>query len=104
MTDKNKCMAAKKPFINKKQKRVRLRFAKDHKHWTVEDWSKAIFPDEHNFQLCPTSGRLMFRWRPGEAYTPRYLAATVQFGAGLVMIWGASARLESDTFGFVKGA
>ncbi len=42
-----------------KQRRARLRFAKDHKDWTVEDWSKVIFSYESNFQLCPTPGHLM---------------------------------------------
>ena len=60
----------------------------DHKDWTVEDWSKVIFFDESNFQLCPTPGRLMVRLRPGEAYKPQCLAPTVKFGGGSVMIWG----------------
>ena len=45
------CKARSKPFINEKQRRARLRFAKNHKDWTVEDWSKAIFSDESNFNL-----------------------------------------------------
>ncbi|KAK1792999.1 hypothetical protein P4O66_001714 [Electrophorus voltai] len=53
------CKARKKPFINEKQKRARLKFAKDLKDWTIEDWSKVIFSEECNFQLCPTPGRAM---------------------------------------------
>ncbi|KAK1794284.1 hypothetical protein P4O66_011177 [Electrophorus voltai] len=48
------CKARKKPFINEKQRRARLKFVKDHKDWTIEDWSKVIFSDECNIQLCPT--------------------------------------------------
>ncbi|KAK1788811.1 hypothetical protein P4O66_002620 [Electrophorus voltai] len=55
------CKARKKPFINEKQRRARLKFAKDHKYWTIEDWSKVIFSDECSFQLCPTPGRVMDR-------------------------------------------
>ena len=58
------CKARKKPFINEKQRRARLKFVKDHKDWTIEDWSKVIFSDELHFQLCPTPGRLMVRRRP----------------------------------------
>ncbi len=43
----------KKPFINEKQIRTRLR--------TVKNWSKIIFSDESNFQHCPTSGHLTVR-------------------------------------------
>lgn len=56
------CKARRKPFINEKQRRVRSRFAKDHK-----DWSKVIVSDESNFQL----GRLMVRRRPGKDYKPQ---------------------------------
>lgn len=30
----------KKPFDNEKQRRAKLRFAKDHKDWAIEEWSK----------------------------------------------------------------
>ncbi|KAK1791249.1 hypothetical protein P4O66_013265 [Electrophorus voltai] len=53
------CKARKKPFINEKQRRARLKFAKDHKDWTVEDWSKVVFSDECNFQLCETPSHVM---------------------------------------------
>ena len=96
------CKAQKKPFINEKQRRARLRFAKDHKDWTVEDWSKVIFSDESNFQLCPTSGRLMVRRRLGEAYKPRCLTPTVKFGEGSVMIWGCFSKAGISRFVFVK--
>lgn len=86
--------ARKKPIINEKKRRARLMFEKDHKDWTVEDWSKVIFSDESNFQLCPTPGRLMVRQRPGEAYKPLCLAPTVTFGGSSVMIRGCFSKVE----------
>lgn len=72
------CKATKKSFINEKQRRAKLRLARDHKDWTIEDWSKVIYSDESNFQLCPIPGRLMDgyrhnrdnRRRPVEPYKP----------------------------------
>ncbi|KAK1800200.1 hypothetical protein P4O66_000249 [Electrophorus voltai] len=95
------CKAGKKPFINEKQRRARLKFEKDHKDWTVEDWSKVIFSDECNFQLCPTPGRVMVRRRPGEAYKPECLAPTVKFGAGsnywpTISVQNYSTKLNSS--------
>lgn len=87
----------------KKQRRARLRFATDHKDWTIEDYSKVIFSDESNFQLFPIPVHLMFRRRPGEAYKPQCLAPMLKFGWGLWWSGGASARLESGRFIFAKG-
>ena len=64
------CKARKKLFVNERQRRARLRFAKDHEDWFVEDCSKVNFSDESNFQLCPTPG-IMVGQRPGEAYKPQ---------------------------------
>ncbi|KAK3572737.1 hypothetical protein QTP86_006987 [Hemibagrus guttatus] len=82
----------KKPFISEKQRRARLKFAKDHRNWTVADWSKVIFSDESNFQLCPTPGPVMVRRRPGEDYNTQCLAPTVKYGGGSVMIWGSFSK------------
>ncbi|CAJ0916738.1 unnamed protein product [Ranitomeya imitator] len=86
------CKPRKKPFINEKQRRARLKFAIDHKDWTIEDWSKVIFSDGSNFQLCPTPVHLMVRQSPGEAYKPQCLAPTMKFGGGSVMIWGCFSK------------
>ena len=40
------CKARKKPFINEKQRRARLRFSKDHKDWAIEDCSKIHLCEE----------------------------------------------------------
>lgn len=36
----------KKPFIRDTNQKKRLRWARKHRHWTVEDWKKVIFSDE----------------------------------------------------------
>ncbi|XP_069582779.1 interphotoreceptor matrix proteoglycan 2-like [Ranitomeya imitator] len=60
------CKARKKPFINEKERRARLKLAKDHKDLTIEDWSKVYksFQDsfvEYKFltqnNLCARAGR-----------------------------------------------
>ena len=37
------CIGVRKPFINKKNKKARLEFAKKHQSWTVEEWKKVLF-------------------------------------------------------------
>ena len=45
--------ALKKPLLKKYHKRDRLRWAKDHKNWTVEQWNKVLWSDESSFTLFP---------------------------------------------------
>jgi hypothetical protein len=42
--------AAMKPLLTKKMKLKRLAFAKKHKDWTKENWSKVMFSDESTFR------------------------------------------------------
>lgn len=44
------CVAAKKPFINLTNIRLRLAWAGEYMSWTLEDWMKIIFTDECTFQ------------------------------------------------------
>src|SRR5690554_6155678 len=37
---------AKKPFLSRRHKLERLKWAKAHQHWTVDDWKRVIFSDE----------------------------------------------------------
>ena len=37
---------AKKPLISKKNRVARVKFAKEHEHWTVRQWTRILFSDE----------------------------------------------------------
>jgi hypothetical protein len=43
--------AVRKPFVSKKNLKERLQFAKAHRDWTLEQWTKVIFSDESRFQM-----------------------------------------------------
>jgi len=45
------CEAAKKPLLTESTKKQRIAIAKQHVHWTSEQWKKVIFSDESNFQV-----------------------------------------------------
>ena len=47
----NSCIAVKKPFLSDNHKAERLAFAKEHSHWTLEDWSKVIWTNEASFEI-----------------------------------------------------
>lgn len=83
------CVAATKPFISTINKQKRLRFAKAHRHWTVEQWSRVLWTDESKFNLVGSDGAVYVRRRPGEALADSCTKKTVKHGGGNIMIWGA---------------
>lgn len=78
-----------KPFITEKNAKLRKKWCRDYKNWTLDDWKNVIWSDESSFTLFPTNGRV-YVWRtPKEAYNPDCLLPTVKHGGGSVMIWAA---------------
>lgn len=78
-----------KPLLTKKHRKARLRFARDHENWTVEDWKQVMFSDEVLFTRVSTSGREFYYKRPGDqTIRPHHTRRTVQGGGGKIFIWG----------------
>ena len=41
----------KKPYLRLANKKKRLRWPKEHRHWTEEDWKKVLWTDESKFEV-----------------------------------------------------
>ena len=84
------CKPAKKPKLTPLMKRKRLEFARNHLHWTFDDWGKVLFPDESTFQqfvVCHKHVR-----RPvGKRFDQKYTTATLKHLPSQ-MIWGAMSK------------
>ena len=77
----------------------RLRFAKQHLHWTLEDWSKVLWSDESKFGFRGNHGKRIFvRRRVGERLKLDCMKGTVKFGGGSCMVWGAMSALGVGYF------
>ena len=81
-----KTVKTRKPFINSRNQAIRLKFAREHLNWTVEDWKKVLWTDESPYVL-----RCMLRqfvWRtPGEKFTRRCMQGTVKHQKK-INVWG----------------
>lgn len=77
-----------KPLLSKKHRRERLRWAKQHRNWTIDVWNTVIFSDES--RICVGSGDDVgrFVWRlPSEKFHASCLKSSIKFPQG-IMIWG----------------
>lgn len=83
---------AKKPLISVKNRKARLKFAKDHLNWTSKEWSKVLWSDESKFMVFESDGIKYVRRPEGQRFNPKYQLPTVKHGGGSVMVWGAFSR------------
>ena len=76
-----------KPFVSKKNKKIRFEWAKERLHWTSE-WNSIIWSDESRFEVYGGDGR-NYVWRlPKEKYDVNCLKPTFNSGRRGVMVWG----------------
>jgi len=81
-------IAARFPFLSKKQIKKRMEWAVQYGTWTNDQWSKLIFSDECSIQLKPTR-RVYVRRISGQRYSKSYTIKTVKQGGKSFMVWGA---------------
>jgi len=76
-----------KPKLSPKQITHRLRWAKEHAHWTEEDWKKVVWSDEAPFSLRGVCGRQRTIRRVGEAFNKKHVVGTTKHGGGKIQVW-----------------
>lgn len=86
----------KKPYLTIAHKAKRLAFAKEHRHWTEDDWKNVIWTDESSFELGKTSRQIRVWRKPHEAYASKCLAPTFKSGRSSVMVWGAFSGFDKS--------
>ncbi|CAB4485417.1 unnamed protein product [Rhizophagus irregularis] len=77
----------KKPLLTEKQRKDRLRWAREKRNWE-DEWKQVVWSDESRFALFESDGRVKVWRSPGEAYNKDCIQPTVKFGGGSVMFWG----------------
>jgi len=77
-----------KPFLNKKAKFQRIKYAMVHQHDTPQAWQSTIFVDEAAIRLDGNMRTFVSR-REGEAYLPDCLRPRLHALRGTCMVWAA---------------
>lgn len=78
--------AASKPFINRKNRSKRIKWCKEHKDWTYEQWSRVLFSDESPFTLRSKSKQRVWRL-PNERYNKDCVRHTIKHDLK-INVWG----------------
>lgn len=88
---------AKKPWISKKNRAARMKFANDHKDWTVQQWARILWSDESKNNLFGSDGIRFVRRPAGKRFDKKYTRPTVKHSAS-VMPWGMFFSIVITSF------
>lgn len=83
-----RCVACSKPLVSWINRCKRLKWARAHLHWGMEDWLRVIFSDESTFETGQRARQFVTR-RSHEKYCPDCLNKFKHSGRQSVMVWGA---------------
>ncbi len=81
--------ASRKPFIREANRKKRLQWCLQHRHWTVEQWARVIWTDESPFVLHFNAKRRVWR-RVGERYSQECTVGTLKHDKK-IQVWGCFA-------------
>lgn len=74
--------------LTSRHRRDRLQWARQHVHWTPDQWRAVLFTDESRFSLQSDSRRYLIWREPGTRYHPSNIRERDAYGRGSVCVWG----------------
>ena len=80
--------AIKKPLLTVRDRLKRIKWCRERKYWTVNDWANVIFSDESNFEVFNRKGRVLVKRYRSEKFSTRFVIPRLQGGGGSAGIWG----------------
>lgn len=93
----------KKPYINKRNRKARLNFAKEHQNKSQDFWNNVIWSDETKINIFGSDG-INWVWRKNNtAYESANTLPTVKHGGGSIMVWGCMSSKGVGTIHFIDG-
>ncbi|GFU37095.1 transposable element Tc1 transposase [Trichonephila clavipes] len=92
----------KKPFISKRNQKVRLEFAKEHENKDFSYWKQILFTDESKFNIFGSDGKPYVWRKSNEELHRQNMNPTVTHGGGSVMDWGLFSAAGPRTLYFIQ--
>uniref|UniRef100_A0A8C6KMD7 Tc1-like transposase DDE domain-containing protein n=1 Tax=Nothobranchius furzeri TaxID=105023 RepID=A0A8C6KMD7_NOTFU len=97
------CRARRKPLLQKRHLKARLKFAADHMDKDKTFWRKVLWSDETKIELFGHNAQQYVWRRKGEAFNPKNTMPTVKHGGGNIMLWGCFAANGTGALQRVNG-
>lgn len=79
-------IAAKKPLLRPANIQKPLRFTREHKRCTVDDWKKVLWTDESKYELLSQHRRVYVCRKAGERFDARCIPPTMKHGGDSITV------------------
>ena len=99
----HKCKACPKPFINKKQRKQRLAWARENRPWLQDDWDKVLWTDEVTFETGKKAKDWIIRTRE-DRYCEDCCQHRFRSGRTSVTIWAGIGMGWKTDIVFLEGS
>ena len=97
-------VAAQKPRLLAHHKAARLRWGREKRRYTRQQWNKCLFTDECRISLVPGSRRIRVWRRRGERrHNPHLVNPKELYGGGGIMVWGGISHNGKTDLIIVNG-
>ncbi|GFX67639.1 transposase domain containing protein [Trichonephila clavipes] len=76
------------PLLTKRHHQLRLRWAREHRDWSIDQWERVAWSDESLIFINHANGRVRIHRLLGEQLLPQCTVGDTQAGGGDIMLWG----------------
>ncbi|KFM65621.1 Transposable element Tcb1 transposase, partial [Stegodyphus mimosarum] len=76
------------PLLTKRHRQLCLRWAREHRDWSMDQWERVAWSDESRFVNHHVDGRVRIRRLPGEQLLPQCTVGHTQAIGGGIILWG----------------
>ena len=89
------------PLLTKYHRHLRLRWAPEHRDWTMDQWKK-VGQMNHGLSFIDGRIRIFISHIPGERFLPQCTASHTQDGGGGIMLWRTFSWVSLESVVVVK--
>ncbi|GFV44217.1 transposase domain containing protein [Trichonephila clavipes] len=75
------------PLLTKRHRQLRLRWAREHHYWSMDQWERVAWSDESWFVIHHADGRNRIRRLPGEQLLLQCTLGHTPAGGGSIMLF-----------------
>jgi len=96
--------ATRRPKLSRNHRKERMKFAKEHLKWDVEQWKQVLFTDETIITSLPMDSRHLVWTKNVDPLDPKLIIESIQGGGAKIMVWGSISFNGVHDLALIEGS